>query len=40
MYTICAVILEIRTLTLADMLFSRSPAGHAWETPDKRHCKQ
>ena len=32
------VILEIRTL--ADMPFSRSPAGHAWETPDKRHCKQ
>ena len=26
--------------TLADMPFSQSPAGHAWETPDKRHCKQ
>ena len=29
-----------KTLTLADMPFSRSPAGHAWETPDKRHCMQ
>ena len=26
--------------SLADMPFSWSPAGHACETPDKRHCKQ
>ena len=27
-------------VTLADMPFSRSPAGHVCETPDKRHCKE